>query len=262
MSGFIIDDSIAHYEVLGRGKPVVFLHGWIGSWRYWIPAMQTISISYRAYALDLWGFGDSAKNEKLYTLEKQINLLDRFFAETGIGKVVLIGHGLGAVLATLYAVQNAFTVDRFMAVSLPIKKGDLDERFKTDSANNLATLLLSQTAAAEAVSAEVSKIDERAIRASLEEINFLDMYSITRQLNTASLLVHGQSDPAVKVPDMWNNGDLPSMLHHIVFEDSGHFPMLDEPSKFHRLVVDFLELSSGESPQQLQLKDEWKRRVR
>ena len=52
------------------------------------------------------------------------------------------------------------------------------------------------------------------------------------------------------------------MMHHIVFEDSGHFPMLDEPSRFHRLVVDFLELSSGESPQQLQLKDEWKRRVR
>lgn len=262
MSGFIIDNQIAHYEVLGRGKPVVFLHGWIGSWRYWIPAMQTISISYRAYALDLWGFGDSAKDERLYSLERQMNLLDRFLAETGIGKVVLIGHGLGAVIAMLYAVQNAFTVDRFMAVSLPVKKGDLSERFMLDSPHVLADWLLSQTTANEAVMEELSKIDEGAIKASLEELKFLDMYSITRQLNTASLMVHGQNDPAVKVPGVWSNGDLPSMLHHIVFENSGHYPMLDEPNKFHRLLIDYLELSSGESPQQLQLKEEWKRRMR
>jgi hypothetical protein len=52
------------------------------------------------------------------------------------------------------------------------------------------------------------------------------------------------------------------MFHHIVFDESGHFPMLDQPSKFHRLMNDFLDLPSGESPRSLQLKDEWKRRVR
>ena len=38
--------------------------------------------------------------------------------------------------------------------------------------------------------------------------------------------------------------------------------MLDEPNKFNRLVADFLSLSSGISPRQLQLKEEWQRRVR
>jgi CheY-like chemotaxis protein len=33
--------EIVHYEVLGRGRPLIFLHGWIGSWRYWIPSMQS-----------------------------------------------------------------------------------------------------------------------------------------------------------------------------------------------------------------------------
>jgi hypothetical protein len=37
---------------------------------------------------------------------------------------------------------------------------------------------------------------------------------------------------------------------------------LDESSKFNRLLADFLALPSGESPRQLQLKEEWKRRVR
>jgi len=55
---------------------------------------------------------------------------------------------------------------------------------------------------------------------------------------------------------------LPEKAHSILFEESGHFPMLDEDSKFNRLLTDFLSLTSGETPRDLQLKDEWKRRVR
>jgi hypothetical protein len=43
---------------------------------------------------------------------------------------------------------------------------------------------------------------------------------------------------------------------------SGYFPMLDEGSRFNRLLGDFLALDAGTSPRELQLKDEWKRRVR
>lgn len=51
-------------------------------------------------------------------------------------------------------------------------------------------------------------------------------------------------------------------MHTVTFDQSGHFPMLDKSSKFNRLLGDFLSLSSGESPRDLQLKEEWKRRVR
>ena len=54
---------------------------------------------------------------------------------------------------------------------------------------------------------------------------------------------------------------LPELMHAVIFEQSGHFPMLDETKKFNRLLVDFLSLASGDSPRELQLKDEWKRRV-
>jgi hypothetical protein len=47
-----------------------------------------------------------------------------------------------------------------------------------------------------------------------------------------------------------------------VLEESGHFPMLDESTKFNHLMADFLALFSGDSPRELQLKEEWKRRMR
>ena len=81
-------------------------------------------------------------------------------------------------------------------------------------------------------------------------------------MEKACLLVNGQNDPAINPPELDALVTLPEQTHGILFEQSGHFPMLDESSKFNRLLVDFLALGPGESPRQLQLKEEWKRRVR
>ena len=97
MSAIILDGSMVHYEALGRGRPIIFLHGWVGSWRYWINAMQAASTSFRAYAIDLFGFGDTVRDPNSYSIEKQALLLDRFLNEMGIGKVALVGHDLGGV---------------------------------------------------------------------------------------------------------------------------------------------------------------------
>jgi hypothetical protein len=105
MSAILLDGSMVHYEALGRGRPVVFLHGWVGSWRYWINAMQAASTSFRAYALDLFGFGDTTRDPLRYSLDKQTDLLRRFLEEMGIGKVALVGHDLGA-LVSLSFIRN------------------------------------------------------------------------------------------------------------------------------------------------------------
>jgi pimeloyl-ACP methyl ester carboxylesterase len=262
MSAIIIDDKIVHYEVLGRGKPIIFLHSWVGSWRYWIPTMQATSTAYRAYAIDLWGFGDTAKETQRYTLEQQTELLNTFMNEMGIGKVALVGHGLGGVVALLYATRRAFVVDRLMVVSLPLDSQELAERFGSITPSNLADRLLDQNGGTEPARSEAAKADEAAIKVSMEGLKYLNLLDISKQMDTASLLVHGLKDPMNDVPKLNINGDLPSMAHHIVFDRSGHFPMLDQPRKFNRLVKDFLDLESGESPQRLQLKEEWKRRVR
>lgn len=262
MSAIIIDEKIVHYEVLGRGKPIIFLHGWVGSWRYWIPTMQATSTAFRAYAIDLWGFGETAKETQRYTLEQQTELLNTFMNEMGIGKVALVGHGLGGVVALLYATKQTFVVDRLMVVSLPLESQELAQRFGSIAPSNLVDRVLDQNAGSEPARTEAAKADEAAIKVSLEGLKYLNLLDISKQMETASLLVHGLKDPLIDVPDLSINGDLPSMAHHIVFDQSGHFPMLDQPSKFNRLVNDFLDLESGESPQRLQLKDEWKRRIR
>lgn len=263
MSVVILQDEIVHYEVLGRGKPLIFLHGWVGSWRYWIPSMQAASISFRTYALDLWGFGDSAKVPSYYTLDQQMNLLDKFLQEMGIGKIAIIGHGLGAIVAMLYAANNRKWVDRVMAISVPNGLHTVNQRLYNAPPAELADWLLSRTSDGEAARAEAPKADQRAIQFSLNYLQRVDMAAISQSMETPCLLVYGQNDQAVEgAPTIDQLAALPENVHQVLFEQSGHFPMLDEQSKFNRLVADFLSLSSGTSPRQLQLKEEWKRRVR
>ena len=120
MSAIIVDDQIVHYEVLGRGPALVFVHGWLGSWRYWVPTMQTLSSRYRTYALDLWGFGDSGKRPERYDLEAQADLLYHFVEQLGIARAGFVGHSLGGAVALRFAAQHPEFVARLMAVSAPV----------------------------------------------------------------------------------------------------------------------------------------------
>jgi pimeloyl-ACP methyl ester carboxylesterase len=129
MSAITIDGDLVHYEKLGRGRPVILVHGWLGSWRYWIPTMQQLHLKYSVYTLDLVGFGDSAKNPAKYTIDKQVLLLNQFMEQLGIPKAAMVGHGLGALVLTRFALAYPAKVARMLLVSLPLyDPGDLKER--------------------------------------------------------------------------------------------------------------------------------------
>ena len=262
MSAIILEDEIVHYEVLGRGRPVIFLHGWVGSWRYWIPAMQAASVEFRAYAIDLWGFGDTAKDPARYLLSNQRDMLDSFMMEMGIGKIALIGHGLGAIIGLIFAEKYPKLIDRVMAIGLPLETRLINPRMQSASPDELAEWLLGATPEAQAARIEAPKADQNAILRTIDNLHSIEITQLPGRLSTPCLLVSGANDPAIELaqPDRLNA--LPEHFHHITFNESGHFPMLDQASKFNRLMSDFLALGSGESPKELQLKDEWKRRLR
>jgi len=129
MSAITVGGDLVHYEVLGRGRPVILIHGWLGSWRYWIPAMRQLQLKYRVYAVDLFGFGDSGKNPDKYSISQQVVLLDDFMRALAIPKAAMIGHGLGAQVIMQFASQNQEKVARMMITGAPLfDPGDLATR--------------------------------------------------------------------------------------------------------------------------------------
>ena len=223
--------------------------------------MQVTSTSYRAYALDLWGFGETNHNPLNYSLEQQANLLDRFLNEMGIGKIALVGHGLGALVGMTFATRFPQSVDRMMAVSCPLDYQALNARFRTaTTTGELTDWLSGRTPEATTALSDASKADIKAITDSVAGLQGNNVFGSFRPLNIPCLLVYGDKDPAIVTPD--GEYSLSTMTHQVELEGSGHFPMIDETIRFNRLLTDFLALDSGISPRELQMKEEWRRRVR
>lgn len=129
MSAITIGGDLIHYERLGRGRPVVLIHGWVGSWRYWIPLMQQLYTKYTVYALDLIGFGDSSKNPDKYPVKHQSQMLNEFMENLGIAKAAFIGHALGAMVLADFARAHREKVAKLLIASAPLfDPGDLASR--------------------------------------------------------------------------------------------------------------------------------------
>jgi pimeloyl-ACP methyl ester carboxylesterase len=130
MSVISIDHGIIiHYEPFGQGRPVLLVHSWVGSWRYFASLAQTLAVKFRVYAVDLYGFGDSDRKPTHYTLEHQIALVEDFLVRMGIPKIGMIGHGLGAVVVAEYCRRHPDKVPRALLVSAPLfDPGDLAHR--------------------------------------------------------------------------------------------------------------------------------------
>ena len=129
MSALVVGGELVHYEVLGRGRPVILLHGMIGSWRYWVPLLQRLQQSYRLYAIDLFGFGDSAHSAPHFGLDAQVDMVQAFMDEMGLPKAAFIGHGVGALVAVEFARRQPDKAARLLIVSTPLfDPGGLEKR--------------------------------------------------------------------------------------------------------------------------------------
>ena len=95
------------YAVMGTGKPLVLVHGFgasIGHWRKNIPVLA--NAGYQVFAIDLLGFGGSAKPPLNYSLQLWVELLKDFCAAHIEEPAVFIGNSIGALVSLMVVVEH------------------------------------------------------------------------------------------------------------------------------------------------------------
>ncbi len=123
----------------GDGTPtIVFLPGIGATTRFWTYVLTTgagPSLPGRHLLIDLLGFGRSPKPWTTYDVERHISELHRVLAP--VGRIILVGHSLGARLAIAYAARYPEQIERLVLVSLPFF-GDAEQakRFFRDKGAN------------------------------------------------------------------------------------------------------------------------------
>jgi pimeloyl-ACP methyl ester carboxylesterase/catechol 2,3-dioxygenase-like lactoylglutathione lyase family enzyme len=116
-SGFVAANGVRlHYlDYGGEGPPAVLhhatgFHAWV-----WTPIAEALSTRYRVFAVDARGHGDSEKPADGYRWETFISDLVAFVQALALGRVLGVGHSLGATTTAGAAAQRP---DLFRAVAL------------------------------------------------------------------------------------------------------------------------------------------------
>lgn len=88
-----------HFLEIGRGTPVVFLHGNPTSSELWRGVISHLASACRCIAPDLIGMGRSSKPAIAYAFVDHARFLETFLEVTDLDEVVFVGHDWGVALA-------------------------------------------------------------------------------------------------------------------------------------------------------------------
>jgi pimeloyl-ACP methyl ester carboxylesterase len=259
MSSITTDQGIVHYEVFGRGRPVILLHGWLGSWGVWQETMNYLGRSYRTYALDFWGFGDSGKKRDTYAVQDFVSLVDQFMDNLGIAQAPLVGHSMGGTVSLSVAIQFPNRVSKLTVIGAPINGSSLAVLLKLAGLRPIAILVHNLMWALkfgirvfspivtrdrrwpEMMDRDLSKTTLESFLHSIASLRRTDLRPKINQIRVPIMGMYGRKDVIVH-PDQWK--PLLQNAPHARVErlsNAGHFPMLDEPDRFMATLKDFLD---------------------
>jgi pimeloyl-ACP methyl ester carboxylesterase len=249
-----------HYEVFGRGKPVILLHGWLGSWGLWQQTMADLGRSYRTYALDFWGFGESGRKRVTYAVQDFVSLVDQFMEQLGIERAPLVGHSMGGTVSLSVAMQYPQRVSKVAVAGSPIAGSSLAPLLKLAGYRPIAFVLFhlmgpfrawmkyfysrricTDPRFPEMMDRDLSRTTLESFLTSIATLRRTDLRPLLEQVKVPVLGMYGDRDRVVH-PLQWEPLEQGARCAKIArFPQAGHFMMLENPVEFSRILKSFLD---------------------
>ncbi len=234
--------------------PIVFVHGWVSSHKFWRETIPAFAPRYRCVAPDLVGFGLSGKPRRDYSIEAYARWLEGFLDALGLGRVVLVGHSMGGTIALLFALERPARVGRLALVN-PVVRGpgafSLRSRLLTVPVLRsllfaLAHVRFARRWVARGVSV-ASRFGEDLVddlvggtyASTLDSLRSLKRIDLVPRLGALSVptLAVGTDGDRVVDPRQY---ELVPAARRVLIPQTGHIPMLERPGEFNGILNAFL----------------------
>ena len=256
-----------HFREWGQpgAGAVVLLHGGSAHAHWWDLFAEAIADRYHVYALDLRGHGDSEHaRPAAYRLEDYAQDLGAFLDGTVRDSVRLIGHSLGALVATLYAAAAPQKIRALVIVDTSLRITAAGARYMTrlrrfpqpvyrtrEDALRRFRLLPTHTAAAAAVLEHVAACGVRQLADGQWTLKFdreamasnepRDLAPLIARLERPLLLVRGAHSTLLSASALAALQASAPHARAAEIAHAHHHVMLDNPPDFTRVVRAFLE---------------------
>jgi pimeloyl-ACP methyl ester carboxylesterase len=262
------------FRSAGTGPVVVLVHGITSTSATWANALPYLAERFTVVAPDLLGHGESAKPRGDYSLGAYASGIRDLLLALGHERATFVGHSLGGGVAMQLAYQFPEQCERLVlvssgglgreitallrAASLPGSELVLpllvDERLI--GAGRFIGRLLGRaglrlhTDVGEVLRGHASLSDGEARSAFLHTLRTIvdargQRVDASDRLYLAEsipfLIMWGERDPIIPVAHGRATHKLVPGSQLEVFADAGHFPHLDDPLRFVRVLTDFIE---------------------
>jgi pimeloyl-ACP methyl ester carboxylesterase len=105
-----VDGKQVRFRVVGKGEDLVVVHGLSGSWRWWLPLAERLAARSRLHLVELPRLGRLRAGE-------MAPWLGRLLDAVGLGRVDVLAHSLGGLVATELATEQPDRVRRLVLVA-------------------------------------------------------------------------------------------------------------------------------------------------
>lgn len=236
------------YEARGEGEPaLVFIHGGLANRTFWRHQVEALSSRYRVIALDLAGHGESGRDRRAWSIRQFGQDVKAVIERLGPAQVVLIGNSLGGPVAFEAA---ALMLGRTLGVIGVDTWHDLTQVMEEGAARARADAFAADPAGC--CRAMVDQLfhpgQQLEVRAWAEGEMLRTPADVTVPM-LASFAGYSLPDAARRagVPIRAINGDLyPTDIagnrtvapdfDAVIMTRAGHYPMLERPEEFNRLL--------------------------
>jgi pimeloyl-ACP methyl ester carboxylesterase len=260
--------AVSVVDTGGGGPPLLWVHGLGGIWQNWLLNIPAFMDTHRCVAIDLPGFGGSDVPADEISIGGLARIVDRLCDLLEIDEPVVIGNSMGGFVGAELAVSFPTRVSKLVLVAAA---GLSTEHLRREP------LLAGARAFAVLTARTGLRGDPVVRRRRLRRValQFVVRYPERLSVPLATELVQGANAPGfipafgalmgysfrdklerIEVPVLivWGRNDMlvpvedAEMFEHligdnadsVIFEDTGHLPMLERPTRFNELLAGFL----------------------
>ncbi len=254
-----------YYRCAGAGPPLLLLHGWGGSSRYWQATLTQLADLRRSYAPDLPGYGTSPPLAEAATSERMAALVIELADRLGLEQFDLNGHSFCAGVAVYIAARWPQRVRRLILTCFSTFRNER-ERLLVDQVHKLMALWMnlrrpwmgelrpvyraiasrffyrtpSDNALLQANFADFLRMDRRTALESAASAGSPAITAALRAVSAPTLLIAARHDNIMPPAGTPTVAQLIPNCRLVWIERCGHLPMLERPDIYHRLLRTFL----------------------
>jgi pimeloyl-ACP methyl ester carboxylesterase len=100
-----LSQGLLFWREVGQGPALIFLHGSWEEGSQWLPLFEFLAHEFHCFAPDLLGFGESECPLIQYSIALEVECLAEYLEALRLRQVYIVGHSLGAWIATSYALK-------------------------------------------------------------------------------------------------------------------------------------------------------------